>query len=76
MSTSLNDEERVSSVKQGRVPLRTDTTQTQTFEVDFATQIDDNILSKGNVPDLNISSDDSAPISRSNLNTKNVKSSV
>ncbi|GKE10895.1 ribonuclease H-like domain-containing protein [Tanacetum coccineum] len=76
MSTSLNDEERVASVEQGRVPLRIDTTQMQTSEVDSATQIDDNILSEGNVPDLNISSDDSAPISRSNLNTKNVKSSV
>ncbi|GKB57379.1 ribonuclease H-like domain-containing protein [Tanacetum coccineum] len=69
MSTSPYDEERASSVEEGRVPLRTDTAQIQTSEVDPATQIGDYSLSEGNVSNSSTSLDDSAPNSRRNLNT-------
>ncbi|GJW88634.1 ribonuclease H-like domain-containing protein [Tanacetum coccineum] len=76
LTSSPYDKERASSVEEGRVPSRTDIAQIETSEVDPATQIDDNNLSEGNISDPNTSLDGSAPISRSNLNTKNVMSSV
>ncbi|GJV75312.1 zinc finger, CCHC-type containing protein [Tanacetum coccineum] len=76
MSTSPNDEERDTSIEEGRVPSRIDTAHMQTSEVDYTTQLNDNSFSEGNVPDLNISSDGYAPIFRSNLNIENGQSSV
>ncbi|GJW34457.1 hypothetical protein Tco_0054489 [Tanacetum coccineum] len=76
MSTSSYDEERASSVEEGRVPSRTNIAQMLTSEVDPATQIDENSLSEGNFSHPNTSLDGCAPIFRSNLNTENVQPSV